>query len=878
MSLPQNNDSMTTLNQAMSKISFDANKNFSEVKTSLLDENGVFHSNLNLFAKNAPILWEHGLPAMPLLPRDKKAFIPNWQSLKERMPTLAEQNHWLNNYPDNNIGLPMGPQAGCIAIDIDTKDPQLITLISNICGYSPWERVGSKGKVLLYKYSGEKSFKIKEANGGTIVECLSAGNQIVLPPSIHPSTQRPYECNRHIIEAMPLLQPLPKDVETLLRNAIQDMGIVLSHSGWTRTTDYVSQGSRDVKMTAMSGFLANGVTRGELSLLEAIERLKAWKSLCVENVAGDDIDIDKGIRNLIQFLIQDVTGPKNRPLPLGWDNGLTREQRKAWGLDFTEEHNEWSLPQLETYLQAEFSKDEEDNGIARNAAIDYVLRRVARSPHLNSLEIDHLFTYILENNKKRVSKSSLKQRLQELQKGELEGKDHTEIAKAVLEDIKRVGEIKFYQDNFWQWKGSNWEILEKQEILNVVANNYGFYPAAKRASDHLGIMNVMKALVPQTPLDTKKIPGVNFANCYVDSEGNTHPHDKGYGCTYTLPFRYMPELADSHPMFDRFLKQVWGHTPDFKARVQALREAMCATFFGMGPSFARAILLYGIAGSGKSQLLEIVKHLLPESVITYVTPYKFDDKYEVTELSKSLLNICGELNESKPIPGAYFKSIIDGSSLQGQFKYGQLFSFTPIATHWFASNYLPKTRDASEGFNRRWLVFTFDKPVKKENKVRNIGELIAAEEREAITAWVIATARDLNSKGDYTIPASHREIMRSISCENDTVFFYLTSEEGPRLVTKPKESTAGTAESTAEKAEEAEEEGDSQVKISVNQLYEKYSSFCYATAHARPVGLRLFLMRLKELGTFMGFRLDGLTVFGLTLDKGKGVLLVEKAM
>jgi phage/plasmid-associated DNA primase len=822
----------------------------------LTAEDGNFYSNTGLFANNAPILWQHGLPVIPLRPRLKEPLMLNWTQYKEKMPTPQEQDHWLRNYPDCNIGLPLGPQSGCVAIDIDTSDPTLIDIIEKICGYSPWVRIGQKGKVLLYKYNGQKPFKIKDVDGHMICEMLSTGNQVVLPPSIHPNTQMPYKCNLPIVDALPALRQLPVEIETLLRNAFSDHGVVLSHSGWTRTTDYVSQGSRDVKMTSMSGFLANGVTRGELTLLEAIDRLHAWKSLCVENVAGDDIDIDKGVRNLIQFLIQDVTGPKNRPLPLGWDTGLTEEQRKQWGLDFADEHTEWSVNQLLAYLKGEFEKFEEEGSIQRLAAIDYVLRRISRSPHLNTLEVESIFNYIIQTNKKSVTKSSLKSRLKELELGELEGKDHTEIAKSVLNDLLRIGEIHFYQDNLWQYKGSNWEVMNKQEILQLIANNYGFYPAAKRASDHTGILQVIKALVPQQPLDARKLPGVNFANCFVDNEGIMHPHNKSFGCTYTMPFRYVPELADKHPMFDKFLYSIWGHCPDFTDRVQALREAMCATFFGMGPSFARAVLLYGLAGSGKSQLLEIVKHLLPAQVISYVTPYKFDDKYEVTELSRSLLNVCGELDENKPIPGASFKSVVDGSALQSCYKYGQMFSFSPRATHWFASNYLPKTRDASEGFNRRWLVFTFDRIVPKEEKVRDIGEIIVAEEREAIAAWVIGCVKDLTKRGDYLLPPTHREIMRSVACENDTVFFYLTSEEGPRKINADISPTRSSP-------------------VSVNSIYEKYSSFCYSTAHVRPVGLRIFLMRLTELGSFMGFSVNGLTVNGITLDKSVGDILCK---
>lgn len=858
------------------------------------DETQFVASNKGLFANNAPVLWQAGLPVIPLRPRGKEPLMPNWSQYKEKMPTAQEQDHWLRNYADCNIGLPLGPQSGLVAIDIDTEDPELIRIIDQICGYSPWERIGQKGKVMLFKYSGQKACKIKDIEGHMICELLSAGNQVVLPPSIHPKTQQPYHANCHIVDALPQVRELHPDIETLLRNAFQMHGVTLSHSGWTRTTDYVSQGSRDVKMTAMSGFFASAVTRGEFPLLEAIDRMRAWKSACVENVAGDDIDIEKGIRNLIQFLIQDVIGPKNKPLPLGWDTGLTPEQKQEWGLNFDSSHQEWSIDQIKGYLKTEFEKFEEGS-IQRMTSIEFILQRISRSPSLSSLEIDTILKYITQTNRKDINLAALRKRLTELQAGEIQGNDHTEIARAVLADLQRIGEIRFWNDNFWQYKGSNWDILDQQEILSTIANNYGHLPAAKRAADHAGIMKVLQSIVPQGDLNTKKIQGVNFANCFVTSEGLTMPHNPAYGCTYTLPFRYMPELQNQHPMFDKFLQSVWGHNSDFADRVQALREAMCITFFGLGPSFARAILLYGIAGSGKSQLLEVVKRMLPPQVVSYVTPYKFDDKFEVTELSKSLLNVCGELQETQPIPGAAFKSIIDGSILNGQYKGRQIFSFQPMATHWFASNYLPKTKDVSEGFNRRWLVLRFDKPVDKSQKVRDIGNLIAAEEREAIAAWVIAAIKDVTSKGDILLPASHFDIMKDIASENDTVFFFLTSEEGPKISSPQQpsnENLPSTSVSNTDltKSSTSSETISSQkvmspttgsgsvplpslgnkkkASIQVNSLYEKYTSFCYATARARPVGLRRFLQRLDELGTFMGFRVEGLMVNGLTMDKG----------
>lgn len=811
---------------------------------------------MGIFSENAPKLWALGLPVMPLYPKEKNPIVPSWQQFAERMPTPDEQAFWLKNYANGNIGLPLGPQSGCVALDIDTENDELFKLVCGLVPQSPWNRIGSHGKVMLFKYTGQKTFRIKDIDGVTICELLSARTQVVIPPSIHPKTQKPYYSDTNLEDVIKNLPVLDQNIENILRQSLEDFGVTLSHSGWTRTTDYISRGSRDVKMTSMAGFFANGVTRGELSVKEAIARMYAWYSSCVEQIAGDDVDIDKGIRNMISFLVQDVIGPKKKVLPRGWDEGLSEEEKTQMGLNFNTELEEWDYNRLKEYLYEQFSLHAEDS-VQRSEAIEYILCRIARSPSLTSLDEDRILKYISQTCK-NIQLSALRKRLNELKTGDLRGTNHTEIARAVIEEVRRSTDMHFFQDKLWRWNGSNWESQPEQELLEMIANNFGHLPAATRATDHAGIIRILKNIVPQG-LTVNGVPqanGINFANGFVDMEGILHPHNPAYGMTYTLPFRYMPELGtlDHCPRFKQFLTDVWGEEKDFTQRVRALQEVMASTFFGIGTSFSRAILLYGIAGSGKSQLLEIVKNLLPQKVVSYIPPYDFDDRFKVTELSRSIMNICGELHRDKKIPSAAFKQIIDSSELSGQYKSRPLFDFRPKATHWFASNHLPKSDDDTEGFNRRWLILSFNHPVSSDKKVRNIGDIIVAEEREAIAAWVVSVINELRKQSEYSIPDSHYSFVSEMASENDTLFFFLISDKGPRKVLN---DDGSLSEST---------------KIHADKLYEEYTAFCYSTAHARPVGLKRYSQRLRELSIFMGFKVDSLTVYGLTMDKGQATM------
>ena len=105
--------------------------------------------------------------------------------------------------------------------------------------------------------------------------------------------------------------------------------------------------------------------------------------------------------------------------------------------------------------------------------------------------------------------------------------------------------------------------------------------------------------------------GLNFANGFLMPTGELVDHDPDHGATYVLRHRYMSELTGHMPMFNQFLHDCWGKDPDFMDKVTALQEAFGATLFGDATSFQRAFLLYGIAGTGKSRIPEILKGLLP---------------------------------------------------------------------------------------------------------------------------------------------------------------------------------------------------------------------------------------------------------------------------
>lgn len=788
----------------------------------------------NIYADTAPAYYAAGIPVIPLFTREKRPVPTDWSRYHDYAVEPEQAEQWIGKYPQGNIGVVLGAQSRMSMLDIDTEDQGLIALIQKLVPASPWRRIGRKGMVLAFKYSGIRTFRIKTASGETVCELLSDRTQVVLPPSIHPDTQMPYTANCDLLSVIDKLPTLDPQIEAILRGAFKDHGVELSYSGSSRVTDFVSPGSRDTSLTEKAGLFAFAVMRGERTLKEAIGMLRSYNTEFVETVAGDPMDVEKHVQNLCKFLHRDVMD-KGKKLPEGWDADMTDEEKDAYGLQFDREHEEWSFDALRTHLRDEFERHPVGS-TGRDHTVDYVLDRLAKSKNLTSLEEGRILQYIADTSGLGIRVPSLKARVRELRQSGIAGTDHSEIAQAVLTDLQQLHEVRRYAGQLWKYTGSHWEPLSDELVMAKIAQEYGSLAAGKRHSDHKGILATVKNIATQG-IKTVETRGVNFANGFLDENLVLQDHSPDFGMTYTLPFRYMPDQADRSPHFFQFLDDCWSHDADYEQKKLALQEALCVTLFGMGPRYQRVMLLKGVAKSGKSQLLKIAQSLVPEDAKSFVPPNDWADKFLPTMMHEKLINVCGELSEKKRIDGQRFKDIVDGAEMSGQMKGGQIFRFRPVCMHWFASNHTPKTTDTSEGFNRRWLILEFTRPVPPEKRRLDIGDLIVTEEREAIVAWAVQALLRLTAQAEYTIPHSHRQLIREVAQENNSVRFFMEESRTVRVV---RDSASDKQTNTT----------------SETKLYKEYWSFCFGPGAAKPVGSRTFRSHMRELQHELGFVLE----------------------
>jgi hypothetical protein len=177
------------------------------------------------FAAAAPSLWEAGISAIPTILGQKRPAEGDWSRYCHTLPTPEERHAMLQDRGHCGVGAALGAASGLVAVDKDSEDPRVTAALDSLLPATPYVRVGKKGAAYLFRFSGQKTARIKEIGAAKpLVEILSAGTQVMLPPSIHPETMRPYTASADLAAVKHLLPELPPDFEARLRAELKAAG------------------------------------------------------------------------------------------------------------------------------------------------------------------------------------------------------------------------------------------------------------------------------------------------------------------------------------------------------------------------------------------------------------------------------------------------------------------------------------------------------------------------------------------------------------------------------------------------------------------------------------------------------------------------------
>jgi putative DNA primase/helicase len=255
-------------------------------------------------------------------------------------------------------------------------------------------------------------------------------------------------------------------------------------------------------------------------------------------------------------------------------------------------------------------------------------------------------------------------------------------------------------------------------------------------SPHPAYINLRNGMLHSTSTDRYGLPSWSTWE-FVGHRPQVHS-------TVQLPHNYDP--AADCPRFDAALAD-WLE-PD---AVELAWEVIAACIYS-GIPVQRAVMLQGLPGCGKSQLLDVITGLLGERNATHIPLQNLGERFNVAQLHGKALNVHADLDQAGVGETGTFKTLVTGDSLTAEHKGQAPFTFTPFATLLFSANAVPPSDDRSGAYTRRWAVLPF-RPVGRRTgaPVRDLGKRVLLREAEGIIRKALGVLPDLLERGDFAV-------------------------------------------------------------------------------------------------------------------------------
>lgn len=350
------------------------------------------------------------------------------------------------------------------------------------------------------------------------------------------------------------------------------------------------------------------------------------------------------------------------------------------------------------------------------------------------------------------------------------------LAKRQLELIEgQYGYLVFDRGRLWYYDQTvgHWEPLPGP----VLDSHLGWHGAESKDGKKILSMTSAKnkairhllPLLRQVPGYFDDAPvGCNAANGWVTDDGELRPHDRIHRQLYTMKVEYRPGEALGE-YAQTFLARC---IPDRVAR-QACQEFLGAALFQTAQKYQKALYLYGMSGSGKSELIEVIRSLFAQDSVCAVKPDIMGDQNARDLLRGRVINLVDEVGKNIGDTDA-LKAIVTGGEIFAKQPYQPMYSFQPRAAHVFASDHMPDVGDHTDGFWRRFLVVPFGKPIQPEERVREIGKHVVDQDGDTLIGWALEGLQRLQKVDDYSQSKNMLEVKETWRTAANPVAAFVT--------------------------------------------------------------------------------------------------------
>jgi P4 family phage/plasmid primase-like protien len=232
-----------------------------------------------------------------------------------------------------------------------------------------------------------------------------------------------------------------------------------------------------------------------------------------------------------------------------------------------------------------------------------------------------------------------------------------------------------------------------------------------------------------------------------------------------LPINY--NLKSVCPNIEKHLKSVLKNENDIILFQETMGNCLVKNY-----KLQKAVMMIGKGRNGKGVTLELINQLLGiENCASLSLQTLETDKFELSNLHGKLANTSGDLSSGMLSETGPFKNLTGGDLITAQRKFMTPIYFRNHAKLFFACNELPESKDETDGFFDRWIIFSFPfkfvpKSEFEKSKNENIklidteikDKLFSSSELEGFLNFALEGFHRINDNGYFSTSQTTDEI------------------------------------------------------------------------------------------------------------------------
>ena len=314
---------------------------------------------------------------------------------------------------------------------------------------------------------------------------------------------------------------------------------------------------------------------------------------------------------------------------------------------------------------------------------------------------------------------------------------------------------------------------------------------------------------------------INLKNGLYDTRtGELMPHTPDYLSTVRIPVAYDPDARC--PAVDQFLSDVLD-ADDIETAIEWFGYVLEPDYW-----IQKMLMLLGEGENGKSTFLSLLSVFIGEQNYVNESIHQLvNNRFRVANLYGKLANIHADISDNELTATGILKLLSGGDRISAEKKGKSPFTFKNFARLIFSANRLPRARDDTDAWYRRWTFINFTRKFGKDPDATKpadpgiLDSLTTDTELSGLLNRALDALKGLHERGGFSKNLSTEETRRIYTRLSDPVAVFI---EDYCMI-------------------------DPHATVKRSTLFSAYVEFCRDNQQA-PIGQAAFTKRIKDMGKF----------------------------